>query len=452
MNPHRLAAVALGLLLAGPAAGLLAAEPAEGPASGPGGEDQPAEPPKPKIKVPPRAELDRMIFRMGARVDTFYETRKKLRDYLEAEDNGRVLEALKEALPKADKLQRFHIVRVLGDWGQPEGLALIAPYIADKDDSVQRAAMSGVTRAKTPDPTALHLIRPLLTSEDDNVQKEAILSVGRMKDFESVPLLIELLRVDNAGLRTNVLWALREITGKDFGADVDAWLAWLEFYEREVAVKDQPGGQGAKPSAGSAPGAAAAAGPGSGSGAGAGAGSAAAVGPGGQIAAVLGLALLAVAAGWAGCRWWLRSTMTRLVGLEPAAARDPAVIALRFAPSDYLPDWVVYPYLAGRITGGSVLEASVALHVLMFRVHGGCSRTAINGGRLAEGEPARGARQRVLGLPRGLLADLALAGNPAGRCLIRLIEPDNPFWQREPTAREKLIAERHLASLLKRER
>ena len=442
MNPHRLAAVALGLLLAGPAAGLLAAEPAEGPASGPGGEDQPAEPPKPKIKVPPRAELDRLISRLGARVDSFYEARTKLRDYLDAEDNGRVLEALKDALPKADKLQRFHIVRVLGDWGQPEGLALIAPYISDKDDSVQRAAMSGVSRAKSSDPAVLPAIRPLVTSEDDNVQKEAILAVGRLKDRESVPLLISLLREANEGLRTNVLWSLREITGKDFGADADAWLAWLDFYKREVEAKPATQPEGLAPGSSSSTGARPGTGPE--------AQPAAAISPGTWAAGALSLLILAVAAGWAGCRWWLRRTLSRLIRVEPLAARDPATVALRFAASDHMPDLVVYPFLAGRITGGSVLEASIALHVLMFRVHGGCRPTAINGGRLAQSKPAPAARQRVLDLPRGLLADLALAGNPASRCLIRLIEPDNPYWQREPTAREKHIAERHLASLLKR--
>ena len=174
MSYHRLTAVALGLLLAGPAAGILGAESEDEPVTEPlgWGQSPPPDTPQAKVVVPPRAELDRMIFGMGQKVVTFYEPRRKLREYLDSEDNTVVLQALKEALPKANDLQRFHIVRVLGDWGKPEGLALIAPYVTDKNDSVQRAAMSGVSRSKSADPAVLPSIRPLLNSKDDNVQKE----------------------------------------------------------------------------------------------------------------------------------------------------------------------------------------------------------------------------------------------------------------------------------------
>ncbi len=449
MKPaFRLTTTLLGLLLALPAAGLLSAEPEPGDAGA-----TEAGAPRPKLDPPSRAEVDKLIGQLGTRVASFHPARTKLREYLDgldAEGRARVLEAIKEALPKINKVQRFHLVRMLGDWGQPEGLALIAPYITDKDDSVQRAALSGVSRAKNPDPALLPSIRPLIESTDDNVRKEAILSIGRMKDYASVPALIEMLRTGDEGLRTNVLWALREITGKDFGFDVNAWLDWWRFYQSEVVAKRKPDGANTPDGGqtGLAQGTAGAA-----SSAGQPASSTQAATEGRMqlwgMGALGALALLLLV-GWGFCRWWLRATMNRLLAVDPTTARDPAAVALRFAASDHMPDWIVYPFLARCIESGALLEINAALNVLMFRLHGGCAATAVNGGRLPQETPVQGARERIVRFPRGLLADLALAGYQPGRVLIRIAEPDSPVWRREPTAKEKLTAERHISSLLKK--
>ncbi|HOX07024.1 MAG TPA: HEAT repeat domain-containing protein [Planctomycetota bacterium] len=434
------ATAAFGLFLAVPAALAVAEEP-DGQPSGESTEPGP-ETPREKLPPPTRAEVELLISKLGSRVDSFYPARTKLRAYLDAEDNTVVLKALTDALPKVNKLQRFHIVRLLGDWGKPEGLALIAPYIDDKDDSVQRAAMSGVTRSSNPDPAVLPSLRALLSSNDDNVQKEAILSVGRMKDMASVPPLIEMLRGDNEGRRVNAHWALREISGKDFGMNADAWQDWWDFYQKEVSTKrKEPVSEDAITNRKPPP----------------------TNGPTREeqeaatgrfqlwMAGILGLVLLALPAAWAACRLWLRGRMNRLLKIEPAMARDPAVIAMRFAGSDHMPDWIVYPFLAGRMSKGSPLEVNIAMTILMCRLHGGCAPAAVSGGRLPRETPIPGAKERIVMFPRGLIADMAMAGFPAGRCLIRIAEPENPAWRRDPTAKEKLLAERHLASMHRRQ-
>jgi predicted permease len=156
------------------------------------------------------------------------------------------------------------------------------------------------------------------------------------------------------------------------------------------------------------------------------------------------VAALLVIGGWLSCRLWLSTVMKRLLKLD-SSARSSSAIAARFAASDLMPGFIVYPFLMGCISKGSPNRVGIALHVLMFRIYGGCRRVASGGGRLPQAKPVAGGRDMVLKLPRGVLSDMALVGNPAGRCLIRIAEPDNPAWKRDPNDREVQIARRHLA-------
>jgi hypothetical protein len=162
-------------------------------------------------------------------------------------------------------------------------------------------------------------------------------------------------------------------------------------------------------------------------------------------AILAGLAVLFVVGGWLGCRLWLAAAMRKVLKADQSA-RSASMLAGRFSASDLMPGFIVYPFLMECISRGSPNRVGVALHVLMFRLHGGCRSAAKRDGRPLQQTPIAGGRDMVLKLPRDLLRDMALVGNAAGRCLVRIAEPDNPSWGRDPEDREVQIARKHLAA------
>lgn len=381
---------------------------------------------------------------LSSSVESRNNARVAFGEILSGEEGRPAWEALCGALNKAVGLQKAYIIQCLANAREPETAEIVGRYINDEDVSVRRAVVTALGRLKTQDRTLIGEVRAQLAAEDTHLRKEAALALGRIKDLESVPTLVAMINEEDDGLVGNVTWALKEITGQDFGRNVTGWQMWWD-----VAKKDlEPGTQTATtgPNAGG-PVAAAGTPPSSPAAVYSDEETTPAASSKPWLLGLLGLILFGLLAWYAGCRWWLAATLSRLLRLEAAVVREPATIAMRFTASDMMPDFIVIPFLHGRIEHGTLQQAGVAMHVLMFRIHGGCARTAANGGRLSESAPRPEAGEWIRKLPRGLLADLAIAGNPASRYLLRLVEPDNPSWRRDPTPREKLLAERHLASI-----
>lgn len=72
-------------------------------------------------------------------------------------------------------------------------------------------------------------LRWYLESIDTDHQREAALAVGKLGDHESLPLLVDLLDAEDAGVRANAAWSLRRISCRSQRSS-DRWAQW---YERE---------------------------------------------------------------------------------------------------------------------------------------------------------------------------------------------------------------------------
>ena len=164
----------------------------------------------------------------------------------------------------------------------------------------------------------------------------------------------------------------------------------------------------------------------------------------------LGVLCLLVVGGWFGCRWWIRSKLENPPYTHPVLKDtiDCAKLAAACTFMDRMPDFVVYPILIDAVRNGprKYRENDVALTLIEWRVYGGCQQVALTGGAVPENAaPVPGASEWVAKLPREQLEDLySLSCNPGlgpvywtgGTKLIRVLEPDNPRWQRPATKEE----------------
>lgn len=58
--------------------------------------------------------------------------------------------------------------------------------------------------------------------------RPAVFALATLRDYDSVPALIELLDHESSGLASDAYFALRELTGLDLRADSDLWGAWYQ--------------------------------------------------------------------------------------------------------------------------------------------------------------------------------------------------------------------------------
>jgi hypothetical protein len=78
------------------------------------------------------------------------------------------------------------------------------------------------------DPADVPSLIGLLKDPNVLIRMRAARTLGQTKDPRALQALVAALSDDNAYSRSDAVWALERITGKDFGDDRAAWEAWLK--------------------------------------------------------------------------------------------------------------------------------------------------------------------------------------------------------------------------------
>lgn len=71
-------------------------------------------------------------------------------------------------------------------------------------------------------------VRAELGNSDAEIVREAAVCAGWLEDELAVPALLDHFDDPNSGVRGNVIWALRRITGKAFAAERVVWQRWYD--------------------------------------------------------------------------------------------------------------------------------------------------------------------------------------------------------------------------------
>lgn len=140
------------------------------------------------------------------------------------------------------------IVRAVGDAGDARGLQFLEHVITFRPEELSLCASQVRRVGRSGDPELdqglAQRLRWAVDPQRPETCRALLLALGELRDYESVPLLIELMQSPDAGLSGNALWALRRITELEFPALPERWLAWyeseLEWFAREepLALRD----------------------------------------------------------------------------------------------------------------------------------------------------------------------------------------------------------------------
>ncbi len=140
--------------------------------------------------------------------------------------NSRAVEPLITALKDRDGVVRWTAAVALSAIKDPKAVEPLIAALRDENRGVRGDAAWALAEIK--DPRAVEPLIHALEDEDASVRRAAAWILGELKDPKAVEPLIAALKDEDKYVRGAAQGALKKITGKDFGEDVERWQQWLK--------------------------------------------------------------------------------------------------------------------------------------------------------------------------------------------------------------------------------
>jgi len=153
------------------------------------------------------------------------------------EEQQRLAEELGQSIrAEDDPLIRAEIVRALGNCSSPKADALLRAATEDPSREVRMAACRAWGERGGVDAAAI--LSQVLTGDDDtDVRLAAIEALGQCRDPAAVAALGPALEDRDPAMQYRAVLALKDLTGEDFGNDVDRW---RQYVQGEVPAETAP--------------------------------------------------------------------------------------------------------------------------------------------------------------------------------------------------------------------
>lgn len=123
---------------------------------------------------------------------------------------------------EADPLLRVELVRTIAKCGSPQAGETLQAAMRDSDGNVRVAACTGWAQHRGPQAVPA-LGEAIRKDADLEVRLAALRALGRIPGEESVAAISPALEDSDPAMQYRAVQALRELTGKDFGDDANAW-------------------------------------------------------------------------------------------------------------------------------------------------------------------------------------------------------------------------------------
>jgi len=131
----------------------------------------------------------------------------------------------KQIQEEQDPMIRRYIVITLGHYKTAAATAVLQAAVADADSTVRIAACQAWGRRGGPE--AAERLTGLLTSDTNlDVRLSAARAIGQTHEKSAVAPLAEALSDADPAIQYSVVSALKQISGKDYGNDVNLWRAY----------------------------------------------------------------------------------------------------------------------------------------------------------------------------------------------------------------------------------
>lgn len=136
------------------------------------------------------------------------------------------LELSQSILAEHDPRVRSTIVSLAGQFKTPAAEAICEGALQDPDARVRMAACDAWKQRGGE--RSVELIAGICRNEPDiDVKLRAIRTLGGLKKPEAIPVLAESLESPDPAVQYRAVAALKEISGRDLGNDVNAWREWV---------------------------------------------------------------------------------------------------------------------------------------------------------------------------------------------------------------------------------
>jgi len=146
-----------------------------------------------------------------------------------AEGGGKEMEFTRglaeQVLGEHDARVRCEIVAVAGMFDTPSALAICKGAMQDPDDRV-RARACQVWRERGGPEAVQQLANRCRADRDLDVRLQAIRMLGDLENEAAIPALAEVLSDPDPAVQYRAVAALKQVSGRDLGNDVNVWREW----------------------------------------------------------------------------------------------------------------------------------------------------------------------------------------------------------------------------------
>ena len=137
-------------------------------------------------------------------------------------------------LAEHDARVRCEIVAIAGDFDTSSALAICRGALEDPDSRVRARACEVWSERGGKEAVDLLAIR-YRTDRDLDVRLRALKMLGQLGDRAAIPVLAEALENPDPAVQYRAVAALKRVSGRDLGNDVNAWREWAADPERGEA-------------------------------------------------------------------------------------------------------------------------------------------------------------------------------------------------------------------------
>lgn len=130
-----------------------------------------------------------------------------------------------EMLAEHDARVRCVILETVADFDTPAAKAICTGALEDPDERVRMAACTAWRKRGGAEAVELLAARYRSDREID-VRLRALRELGELRDKEAVPVLAKALEDSDPAVQYRAVGALKKVSGRDLGDDVNKWREW----------------------------------------------------------------------------------------------------------------------------------------------------------------------------------------------------------------------------------
>lgn len=139
-----------------------------------------------------------------------------------------------EMLGEHDARVRCRILTAAAEFDTPAAVAICKGALQDPDEEVRMEACR--VWAKRGGPDAVSLLAGRATSDNElDVRLRALRMLGELKDDRAIPVLAKALEDPDPAVQVRAVGALKQVSGRDLGDDVNKWREWAADPEGTAA-------------------------------------------------------------------------------------------------------------------------------------------------------------------------------------------------------------------------